>query len=154
MYDLLAENCADDVRDTVWTQLLEETLKTRESQAQSFLNKIMRTYRDHPINHNHYYTDTIQKIRHNREKRRLRQEMSYLSPPEDSEDVKFNNTHTFAKTGALERVSDMGRFSCEEALDCMRAIYKVRKHETLADLVLTCVGEAEGLRGQCAVSCR
>ena len=155
MKDLLCENSAKDVSDNVWTITLEEEMHTREVRAHEFLHKIMRAYQDHPINHNHYYTDTIQNVRQRREERRLQRAI------EDSTkkiDIRDGGGHLRSVTeidpgGALKSFSpqteaDMLRFSCQEALDCMRSIYKVSSFDSDVPpfLTLIAVGQAENFR--------
>jgi hypothetical protein len=133
IYDAVSENCTADVRDNLWTQQLEEALRSRESMGSESLEKIMRSFRDHPINHNHYYTDTVRKIRQEREQKRLNQAFQSATIKEQkwSEDFdRFEHIEKIDSAACIRALAhdteaDMVLFSCEEALDCIRAIYKV-----------------------------
>lgn len=133
IYDAVNENCTADVRDNLWTQQLEEALRARESLAFGSLEKIMRSFRDHPINHNHYYTDTVRKIRQEREQKRLNRAFQSATIKEQkwSEDFdRYEHVEKIDSTACIRALAhdteaDMILFSCEEALDCTRAIYKV-----------------------------
>lgn len=132
LYDLLENSCAKDVAANLWTMHLDEALKCRQKEASKSLRKIMRVYRDHPINHNHYYTDTVQKIRQQRDEQRMKQAFESATIDERVRDesgdwrtARRTNPGEFLATFRRQTEADMRRFACEEALDCMRSIYKV-----------------------------
>lgn len=130
---------------------MEESLKLKESQAYDSLQKIMRSYRDHPINHNHYYTTTVRKIRHQREKARFTKAiddataLKCVAESSSPTESNFEWIHELDKAKTLSALSvgtevSQLLFSCEEALDCMYSIYKV-KQKVFIDIVLTLVCE-------------
>jgi hypothetical protein len=133
IYDAVSENCTADVRDNLWAQQLEEALRSRESLGFDSLEKIMRSFRDHPINHNHYYTDTVRKIRQEREQKRLDLAFQSATIKEQKWNEDFDRFEHIDKIDSVACIralahdmeADMVLFSCEEALDCTRAIYKV-----------------------------
>lgn len=107
--------------------MIEGSLKHRQELALKELEQLIEDRSDFPINYNHYYTDNICKQR----KDRL------------TADLKRNGSRAFLKTGTyngdavqkwLARFTsayggktevDMQKVSCDEALDCLKAIYKV-----------------------------
>jgi hypothetical protein len=133
VYDAVNESCTADVRDNVSAQQLEEALRSRESQGFESLEKIMRSFQDHPINHNHYYTDTVQKIRQEREQKRLDRAFQAATIKEqkwNEDSNRFEHVDKIDPGACIQALAhdmeaDMVLFSCEEALDCTRANYKV-----------------------------
>lgn len=106
--------------------------------AHDELNKLLQDRRDFPINYNHYYTDTITAMRRDRLQKQLLEKSGSLNTKGYShvEYVKM----AFDKWRASS-TADMEEFSCEEALNCLLAIYKVskhlrKKHYTLAPMVV------------------
>jgi hypothetical protein len=92
----------------------------------------MQDVKSFPINYNHYYTDTITKRRRDRQESALAESLESVTTHEHLPGC--NSTHTSAKVDIQKVVSryysmsidpDMDNFSCEEALDCLIAIYKV-----------------------------
>jgi len=95
----------------------------------------------YPINYNHYYTDTIKRRRQNRQLAVIKEVAekvngaTILPEQEDDEDQEYDeepdatrsfDVEQFVKTLAERNDNDMETFTCEEALDCLFAIYKVR----------------------------
>ncbi len=77
--DMTREKCSEDVRFRLWEPRIEEDLKIKERKALEELGRIMEDLREYPINYNHYYTDTIYKIRMRREEQRLRKYIDAVS---------------------------------------------------------------------------
>jgi hypothetical protein len=109
--------------------------------ASEELKKIMEDVEAYPINYNHYYTDTIKRRRQNRQLAVIKEVAekvngsTILPEQEDDEDQDYDeepdvtrsfDVEQFVKTLAERNDNDMETFSCEEALDCLFAIYKVR----------------------------
>jgi GTP-binding protein EngB required for normal cell division len=122
--DLLGHYCPEDVRVRLWPRI-EEQLRARKTAALDELLKLAEDLQMHPINYNHYYTDTVQK------RRRERQAKSSLSLAHNAirrSQMGYSDTEALKLTldtdlKDIER--DMERHSCEEILDCVSAIYKV-----------------------------
>lgn len=98
----------------------------------------MEDIKGYPINYNHHYIDTIKSRRRNRQRAALaetvKQATKTTSVPAHHGSVDWPTATT---TVDLEQVvkswtdntdRNMENFSCEEALDCLLAIYKVRFH--------------------------
>jgi GTPase SAR1 family protein len=123
--DLLGKFCPDDVTSRLWPRI-EEQLRDRKKAAFKVLGDISKDLEYHPINYNHYYTDTVQKRRNQRQMKSaeaMMQNMAKLSEcgyqtPDAIDYTLEANANTITQ--------DMERHSCEEVLDCVQAIYKVR----------------------------
>lgn len=101
------------------------------------LHKLLQDRKDFPINYNHYYTDTVHKKRQDRIKAQIQQHV-----PSDFHAAEkrcsagdhyplINANHELNKIirhWADDVTPNMEEFSCEEALDCLLAIYKVSTH--------------------------
>lgn len=133
VFDALCHHSAEDVRDNVWAQHLEDTLQNRKHTALTFLKCISRSFQDYPINHNHYYTETVQKIRRQRDLSHGKQAAHEATVHDEILNEKgtgYIKVERISPTKFVQSLTqntelDMLQFSCEEALDCMRAIYKV-----------------------------
>lgn len=85
--------------------------------------------RGHPITYNHYFTETLQKTRADRQKEAICQALhSYFGV--DALSTSEPKLHEINLQGLLNSllqttIPDMTRFASEEALDCMLAYYKV-----------------------------
>ncbi|KAI9886420.1 MAG: hypothetical protein M1823_001809 [Watsoniomyces obsoletus] len=126
LQDLLSMQLPKDVYTRLWSAKVEDALKVRYEDAVDALEEIMEDVKGHPMTCNHYYTDTIQKRRRERER--------------DVERLAANAYHT-AKIDP-----DMNRHSIEEALDCLVAIYKLSQ-KTFIDNIIVQVVERHMVRG-------
>ena len=131
LQELLQDLCSNDVSSRLQACLIQDALQARYDGAAQELEKILLDTKSYPINYNHYYTDTIRKRRQERQKKSL--EKSIESATEHSLLPDCNSDHTSASID-VEKVmallsqssdADMMNVSCEEALDCLYAIYKV-----------------------------
>jgi hypothetical protein len=131
---LLKDKCPKDIESRLWNFKIHDALRQRSKAASDELSKLMSEAKRYPINYNHYYTDTIKSRRHNRQKAALKRTVANASRTvglqNDDGDVYDTTTSV-----DIEQVVDeltltdnpsMESFSCEEALDCLFAIYKVR----------------------------
>lgn len=122
----------------------------------SELDKLIQDRKDFPINYNHYYTDTVHKKRQDRITAQIQQHI----PEGLHKDVQFcslgdhypeiNMGHEIQKVvhrWADEVTPNMEDFSCEEALDCLLAIYKVRPPSIVAqfNFLFFCFGVGGGV---------
>lgn len=114
--------------------MVQETLKARRRAALDELNKLIQDRKAFPINYNHYYTDNVQKTRGDRFKKQIEKHLPkqlHTSTQRCSQGDHYpriditkelaSAVHLWADTAT----TDMELFGCEEALDCMLAIYKV-----------------------------
>ena len=128
---LLQDKCPKDVSSRLRASLVQDALKTRYDNALQELGKIMEDIRSYPINYNHYYTDIITKRRLDRQKKSLSK--SIEAATKHTRLPGCPSTHTSAsididhalKSYAVRIDPNMENVSCEEALDCLFAIYKV-----------------------------
>lgn len=88
-------------------------------------------HRGHPITYNHYFTETLKKIRHERRTRQSTTAIRKLfgEELEDNKDF-FNHRSSISLTQLLnslmdEEGRDMNELAASEALDCVTAYYKV-----------------------------
>lgn len=111
-----------------------DALKRRREAALGELDKLIQDRNDFPINYNHYYIDNVHKKRRERIEAQIRQHIP--DDPQVLQKCSIGQHYTKPNihnelSGALRRweqdiTVDMEEFSCEEALDCLLAIYKVR----------------------------
>jgi hypothetical protein len=109
--------------------MIDPVLKTRREAAVAELDKLIKDRDDFPINYNDYYTETIRKLREERITEKLKQDFSGKFSTSSSHwgDHIAQWVGTCMKGISGKTEADMNRFSCEEALDCLRAIYKVSR---------------------------
>lgn len=113
-------------------------LRQHRQAALEELDKLLQDRKDFPINYNHYYTDTIHKKRQERFQSQLEKHMDVggqigMGQAFEVPDGKVYHDSVHFPTVISETVSnwsksvtpDMEKFSCEEALDSLLAIYKV-----------------------------
>lgn len=137
---VLEEICPKDIRSNLWSFLIRDALKVRNEASVQELEKIMEDNKSYPINYNHYYTDTIDRRRLAREKEAREKEArekeslaksiadasTKISSELDSASHSEPSDQDLAKPTGRSQPS-MKMYSCEEALDCVFSIYKVRR---------------------------
>lgn len=130
LHDLLKNQCARDVYPRLWPYI-RESLKQRHENALAELEKIINEVKSYPINYNHYYTDTIKKRQESRRKGGLKECLKAATQHRVLEDCRSNHTSASIDVDQAlalysERIDpDMEKYSCEQVLDCLFAIYKV-----------------------------
>lgn len=113
-------------------------LHTRHKEALEELKSIIEDLRSYPINYNHYYTNTITKRREDRQKEILSEILEEATQHVKLDDYMSTHTSTIVDINqVVQKFSnnselDMERFSCEEALDCLLAIYKVSQYARIS----------------------
>lgn len=108
------------------SSLVAPALQQRCHDALKEMDKLLADARDFPINYNHYYTDTV----HMKRQRRMLEQLGNFAPElGDIEDWENASGEDIIKTAihnwGNSTTADMEDFSCEEALDCLLAIYQV-----------------------------
>lgn len=129
---LLKDKCPKDIIARLHASLVQDALKIRYDNAFQELKRIIEDTRSYPINYNHYYTDTIHKSRQARNKTLL---TSCIKEATTHEGHNCSKDHTTASVNVDKAVDDyskgidpdMENVCCEEALDCLFAIYKVSR---------------------------
>ena len=98
--------------------------------AKEELHKILKDKARHPTTYNHYFTETLQDTRVERQKEAFRDALqSYFGVDSllTSHVVEHSvNLRALYNSLLQKTIPDMTRFASEEALDCMLAYYKVR----------------------------
>ncbi|CZS87940.1 related to interferon-induced GTP-binding protein Mx [Rhynchosporium graminicola] len=149
---LLEDKSPKDVKSRLWASTILDALKKRRESAYRELGLIMDDISSFPINYNHYYTDTIHKRRLERQKKTLADSLE--AGTEHNILPGCNSTHTSATVNIDQVISsfskradpNMENFSCEDALDCLFAIYKVTQKTFVANIT-TQVIERHIVRG-------
>ena len=125
---LLEDKCPKDIVSRLRHSLVEDALKARYDSALEELGRIMEDNKSYPINYNHYYTETINERRQERQKASLAQCIEEATPREKLDEPRTATSVDVNR--AIEAYSkridpNMQNVSCEEALDCVLAIYEV-----------------------------
>ena len=131
--NLLQDKAPKDVMSRVWSSIIEEKLTIRKKAAIHELDLLTKDLRGrHPINYNHYYTDTIAKNRQDRQTAAITKSVEAATseyPTPGYEDYGATSTEVDIEkvVADFNQSTDpnMEKFGCEEALDCLQAIYKV-----------------------------
>ncbi|KAN0108674.1 dynamin family protein-like protein [Hyaloscypha variabilis] len=152
---LLHDKCPKDVESRLWDTKIHDALKQRSHLASEELAKIMEDTKGYPINYNHYYTDTIKRRRQNRQRIAIKEtaekaskttilpEQAGVENPAVTTAVDIDQ---LVQSLAESNEHNMENFSCEEALDCLFAIYKVSQKTFIANIT-TQVIERHIVRG-------
>lgn len=101
-------------------------LKIRLQAAWKELENLLEDRRGFPLNYNHYYTDTVHRKRQERIQRQIETHVNRTN----NDEIGFGKRphdllKEFISSWSQSATPDMEEFSCEEALDCLLAIYKV-----------------------------
>lgn len=148
---LLGLVCAHVAADTagqyIMREIVDPALGTIGSTLKSKADELLEPHKNgHPITYNHYFTETLQKVRDQRRMDEVRRTLArWLGVDEDQ----FGTT-TYYLSGdydfrmLMENLSsrsepDMDRFAASEALDCMEAYYKVALKRFIDDVAIELV---------------
>lgn len=95
----------------------------------------------HPITYNHYFVAVVQKAREEHRQKHLRQKLREFFPQRvvnfSGEESHLFNMDKLVDSLAHETETDMEKFACSEAIDCMLAYYKVTGSTRVGELVDT-----------------
>lgn len=130
--NLLNDTCPSDVANRVWSSLIEDKLKERTEAASKELALLLKELRGHPINYNHYYKDTIEKNRLDRQNAALTKSIAeattqtcFLDANLAKQRINSVDVNKAIAGFSSRNNPNMDVYSCEEALDCLESIYKV-----------------------------
>ena len=132
---LLQDKCPKDVISRLHTSMVLDALRNRYENAMEELDRLIKDLKSYPINYNHYYTDTVQQRREERRKAaeaaKVKMENAVAAEGSSSESKPPPASTATDTDQAIEKYSrridpNMENISCEEALDCLFAIYEVR----------------------------
>lgn len=131
---LLHDKCPKDVISRLHTSMVLDALKARHDDAMDELQRLITEIKSYPINYNHYYTDIVQQRREERRKaaEAAKSTLENATAAEGSR-AEPQTTQASANTDTDQAIDNYSRrvdpnmdnISCEEALDCMFAIYDV-----------------------------
>ena len=125
---LFGELTNEETFETLFTQWIEPKLTARSSRASKSLDRLLIDRERHAITYNHYYTDTLQSLREERQVKALVEKIQNFlgSPSEFSSHSKKNlDVNGLARSLATQHEVDMDAYACSELLDSVRAFYKV-----------------------------
>ncbi|KAF2259691.1 hypothetical protein CC78DRAFT_524429 [Lojkania enalia] len=100
--------------------------------------------RGHPITYNHYFTETVQKVRKERSRAeftRVIQDFFGIKSLHSSEARHYGGIDYHRLLDALiaRNEPDMNRYACSEALDCMQAYYQVALKRFVDDIAVEAI---------------
>jgi GTP-binding protein EngB required for normal cell division len=84
----------------------------------------------HPITYNHYLTENIQKSRAEHQRKQMARKLDAFFGTDQEKgknrcDARSIDVVNLLNTITCNSIADMDRYACSEAIDCMRAYYKV-----------------------------
>lgn len=110
----------------IFEPALNQLLKTLNEKTTELLKPHRKS---HPITYNHYFTQTLQKLRDERnrvEYSKIIKQFFNISSLDTPHYCDRHHDLSQLLNALLQRTEpDMNRFACSEALDCMEAYYKV-----------------------------
>ena len=125
----------DEVSDaatskSLFLDVFEPALKLRLDSSMQKTEDLLAPHRkSHPITYNHYFTETLQKIRNERKEDELAKSLTkYFGESEytsNTQELVTLNIKNLKSRLMQDTERDMNNFACSEALDCMEAYYKV-----------------------------
>lgn len=128
---LLKEKCPEDIRIRLSELQVADSLKARHDRAYQEVRSLIDDNKDFPSTYNHYYTDMIQDQQSGRTKEALEQAVKAATTHTLSKGFSFDDNSTHIDLDAVvsqvqsKTNPDMLSYSCEHALDCLLAMYKV-----------------------------
>ncbi|CAK7273324.1 hypothetical protein SEPCBS119000_005595 [Sporothrix epigloea] len=133
---------ADNTATMVMRSLTNPAMAMLRKDMMAQLEKILQTYNEcHPITYNHYLTDTVQKLRNERQKKRV----IGVAEKYAGDLYRTETAERLADMLVAQEETDMVRIAASEAIDYTEAYYKVAL-KTFVDNVSVLVVE------QCLVS--
>ncbi|KAL9045218.1 MAG: hypothetical protein Q9214_001710 [Letrouitia sp. 1 TL-2023] len=140
--DMLLSHLADETTaDRVLHQMVYPSMDKMRHILDEKISEIFKPYKKgHPITYNHYFTETVQKVKEKRRKEQTIQQLhGHLSRKYGSSDniqVEQLDVDDMVSALTTRTEADMDRYACMEILDSMEAYYKVAM-KTMVDNVAT-----------------
>ena len=128
---LLEQRCPEDVQTRLTTVRIQDGLNTRFEQALEELERLIQDKKDFPMVYNHYYTDTVQKKRHQRLQKTLQTSVKFATSHRKLEGCQSSHTSAAVEIPAAvadfftDVDRDMEQYSCKKILDHFTSMYKV-----------------------------
>jgi GTPase SAR1 family protein len=130
--DMVISHLTDEgTAETLGREIIGPQMEGRWSQLDTKLRELLQPYqKGHPITYNHYFTETIQNLRHRRIEDEITKRLSkFFQVPQITslEELPARKVKTSSLVTALSQrnEADMDRYASSEILDCMSAFYKV-----------------------------
>ena len=125
LFDILTD---EETFETLFTHWIDPNLAARFERANERLDGLLIDRERHAITYNHYYTESLQSIREERQVKALAEKIQQFMGPSSESASAYKNTSKvsmLAKSLASQHEGDMDVFACSELLDSLRAYYKV-----------------------------
>jgi hypothetical protein len=110
-------------------EIANAALRQRTKNAEKELEKLLEDEKQHPITYNHYYTDNVQRARLESTRTLIQKAMAEAKEHEFYGKLHVSNNQVDANrllASLQSRITvDMDEQACSEALDGLRAYYKV-----------------------------
>ncbi|KAK4446965.1 interferon-induced GTP-binding protein Mx [Podospora aff. communis PSN243] len=144
---LVAEHIADpSTSRELGQEIFEPTMKQLLEQLRNKTTEFLKPHSaGHPITYNHYFTETLQKVRRERLTKSTTQAVKefFGSPDMDRADLtsSYYNLHALVSSLIATNEPDMDQFAAQEALDCLNAYYKVALKRFIDDIAVQVIEE-------------
>lgn len=131
---LVLEDTADEqTSEGILRNIINPAVEPLQRAMEAKVFSILRHHQGgHPTTYNHYFTDNIQKARHDHRKKLLSKKVhAYFAVTENDPDFTGTvlnrnvNLKSLIESLAADTEANMDKYACSEALDCMEAYYKV-----------------------------
>ncbi|KAK4233831.1 interferon-induced GTP-binding protein Mx [Achaetomium macrosporum] len=127
---------AKALQHEVFEPAMNGILKEMRDKTTELLNPHQR---GHPITYNHYFTETLQKVRRERWKTERERILCRFFGVDSLRSWRLNDDYDLRHLADSLAESDepnMGRFAASEALDCLNAYYKVALERFIDDVAV------------------
>jgi GTPase SAR1 family protein len=144
---LVAEHIADpSTSRELGREIFEPTMKQLLEQLRKKTTEFLKPHSaGHPITYNHYFTETLQKVRRERLTKSTTQTVKkfFGSPDMARADLtsSYYNLHALVSSLVATNEPDMDQFAAQEALDCLNAYYKVALKRFIDDIAVQVIEE-------------
>jgi hypothetical protein len=136
----LQELCPKNAQSRLSASHIEEAVKSRCEAVSKELEQIMDDLREHPINYNHHYTDTVNKCRVKRDSQSIIAcvQVAAINEPvlgcqSDHTSIRTDYGRPYKECSQSQN-PDMDISSCEAALDGLIAILIISSLQRLCEV--------------------
>lgn len=122
----------EDTVDGLFREIIDPLMQDRLKALDLKLEEVLLPYaHGHPITYNHYFTETIQATRQQRQEELITNRLSQRFKRGNEGSVQIVPTgiqiSDLVSTVTARPEANMDKFACSEILLCMEAYYKVQK---------------------------
>ena len=127
---ILQYTADETTRERLLRDIINPAIDRHLEKLEAKMSEVLRPHiSGHPITYNHYLTETIQRVQHERNKKLLRGRLNHffgvpLTDSAASVSERFNTSDLLCALLPLNE-ADMERDACSLAIDCMEAYYQV-----------------------------